>query len=457
MSRWLFGILITVTACGDDAASDAGTDGAESSDAGGPDGGGIPDGGGGPCGEITTWADGLAPSQELHVGPGQTYGSIGEAAQDAMPGSAIVVHEGTYPGGEYLSGLAGTATMPIWIGGAAGEARPIISGGAEALHLSSVRYLIIHDLEVTGTTQNGINCDDSGDYANMDATRWIIFRDLYIHDLGSGGNQDCLKLSGVNDYVVLDSELSNCGGGGSGSLIDHVGCHRGLIARNRFHDTSGNAVQCKGGSEDIEIRANDFERTGARSVNMGGSTGFEFFRPPLSMVMPNYEARDIRVVANVFVGGDAPIAFVGCVECLAASNTIIDPEVWVARILQETVTAGAYEFLPASDSRFVNNLVYFSAGTLSTHVNVGPDTDPGSFEFTTNLWYAHDDPGSSTPSLPVAETGALIGMDPGLSGTHEISAGSPAAGAGATLGEVRSDRAGRCYGDPPSIGAFEVP
>jgi len=34
-------------------------------------------------------------------------------------------------------------------------------------------------------------------------------------------------------------------------------------------------------------------------------------------------------------------------------------------------------------------------------------------------------------------------------------AGSPAAGAGTRLANVAGDASGRCYLDPPSIGAFE--
>jgi len=71
-----------------------------------------------------------------------------------------------------------------------------LQGGGEGLHLVKVRYLILHDLEVTGAANNGINCDDGGGVANPDATRFVIFRRLNIHDIGGSGNQDGLKLSG---------------------------------------------------------------------------------------------------------------------------------------------------------------------------------------------------------------------------------------------------------------------
>jgi hypothetical protein len=201
---------------------------------------------------------------------------------------------------------------------------------------------------------------------------------------------------------------------------------------------------------------------GERAVNMGGSTGLTFFRPPLSSSGDNFEAKNIRVLANVIVGSTAPIAFVGCVDCLAAHNTIVDPGNWILRILQETTSAGGYSFLAAQNGRFINNLIYFDGSALSTWVNVGANTDAASFTFQNNLWYAHDDPSQSAPqNLPAAETGAVIGMDPALvnpsTGDYSIPAGSPAAGAGTALPEAQGDIAGECYGSPPSIGAYEVP
>ena len=424
-----------------------------------------------PASAVTTFETGKQPAQEIHVAPdgeddtgdgrvGAPYRTIGRAVQDAAPGVAIRIHAGTYAERVNVSDLAGTAVAPIWIGGVSGETRPVITGGSEGMHLSRVRYLIVHDLEVRRTADNGINCDDGGDRDNPDATRHVIFRDLYIHDIGGTGNQDCLKLSGVDDYYVLDSDFARCGGNLAGSGIDHVGCHRGLLVGNTFREMSANAIQCKGGSEDIEIRANWIEDAGQRGVNLGGSTGFDFFRPPLSTTQPNAEARDIRVVANVFEGGVTPVAFVGCVDCIAAHNTLIDPETWLLRILQETTTSGDYVFLACRNNTVVNNLFYFDRSRLSTYVNIGPGTQPATFTFDSNLWYAHHDPAQSAPTLPVTETNGLVGQDPRLldpfDRDYHLQPDSPAIGAGRTLPDVRHDFDGVRYGAPPSIGAFEA-
>ncbi len=451
-------------------AAACGGGGAGAPDARGGDGGGAidaanpGDAGHGACDVAPTFADAVAPTRELHVAttgsaggdgtPGAPFATIAQAAAEATPGTSIVVHAGTYAGGLYVGDLAGTATAPIWIGGAAGEARPVIQGGVNGIQLSRVRYLALRDLEIAGATGNGVNLDDGGAYDDPEATHHVVLQHLFVHDIGGDGNQDCLKLSGVRDFFVLDNQLERCGGGGSGSGLDHVGCHHGLIARNTFTETSGNAIQAKGGSSDLEIRQNHLVQAGARGINLGGSTGFEFFRPPLSTTEPNAEARDIRVVSNVITGGDAAVAFVGCVDCLVAGNTIIDPLRWPVRILQETVTGGGYTFEPARDGRFIGNLVYFEAGVISTHVNVGPDTAADTFTFANNLWYAHDTPAQSTPTLPVTETGAVIGEDPG--DPQAECHGGPRDDAGQALPELVGDLRGACRGSPPDIGALET-
>jgi len=421
------------------------------------------------CDPIRTFADGKQPLREVFVSPtgsdsagdgaqGNPYRTIGRALQGARPGDAVRLLPGTHAPGVFISNLSGTSNAPIWLGGVPGLERPRIEGGSTALHLSMARYVVVENIEVSGAAANGINCDDGGDYANTNATHHILFRNLFIHDIGTGGNQDALKLSGVYDYTVLDCEFARMSAGGSG--IDHVGCHRGLIARCVFTDAGSNAIQCKGGSADIEIRWNRIINGGMRAVNLGGSTGFEFFRPPLSVAAPNVEARNIRVIANLFQGSDTPVAFVGAVDSLVANNTIVRPKRWLLRVLQETTSSDGYTFLPCGQNEFVNNLVCFDRSQISTYVNIGPNTDAASFRFANNLWYAFDRQELSRPALPAPETNGVYGLDPLFkapgAGDFSLLTNSPAAGKGRRLPRVWADLAERCYANPPTIGAFEA-
>lgn len=421
------------------------------------------------CDPIRTFADGKPPLREIFISPtgnnstgngsqGNPYQTISRALQGVQPGDAIRLQPGTYPAGTSIGNLAGTSNAPIWLGGVPDQARPVISGGATAMQLSRVRFVILENLEVAGATANGINCDDGGEYTNSNATRHVIFRNLYIHDIGTGGNNDGLKLSGVNDYFVLDCEFARMSAGGSG--IDHVGCHGGIIARNKFTDAGSNAIQCKGGSEDIDIRWNSFTNAGTRAINLGGSTGFQFFRPPLVTNAPNSEAKNIRVIANLFHGSDTPVAFVGAVNSLVANNTFIQPTRWLMRILQETVSSGGYTFLPCGQNQFINNLVYFDRSQISTYVNIGANTDAASFEFANNLWYAFNQPSQSQPTLPAPETNGVYALNPlfhnAATGDYSVATNSPAAGKGRKLPNVRADLQERCYAALPTIGAYEA-
>ena len=113
------------------------------------------------------------------------------------------------------------------------------------------------------------------------------------------------------------------------------------------HNLGSNFIQAKGGSENVTIHANGFETINSRAINMGGSTGAEFFRPPL-IEMPTgaaYEAKHIRVTSNIFVDVKSGPAYTGCEECLVANNLIYKPTTWAFRILQETDTLEGYDFI----------------------------------------------------------------------------------------------------------------
>jgi hypothetical protein len=353
--------------------------------------------------------------------------------------------------------------------GAPDEARPVIQGGNEALHLIRPRYVVLEHLEIAGARDNGINLDDGGDVANPEAARFVLVRDLDIHDTGThpAGVADCLKLAGLNDFMVLHSSFSRCGSGPeSGAVgVGGVGVHRGTVSFNRFLSNGYGGSQFKGGSDDIEVTSNLFHDTGSRAVNLGGSTGAAFFRPPLSPSARNYEAARIRVSANIFEGSEAAASFTGCLDCAFTHNTVVNPSKWVIRILQETVTSASYVFAATANGLIADNIFFFKRSDLNAgeDINVGINSDTRSFLLTHNLWFAHDEPAQSNPRITRFEgthARSWMATSPGFTnpdaGDFHLSADSVPSGAGDVAYTPVRDFAGRCYASPPSLGALEV-
>ncbi len=327
------------------------------------------------------------------------------ALRQAQPGSRIEIAPGRYQPGVMVSDLRGTAEQPILIEGADPERPPLFEGGSQAWHLSNCSYLTLRNISVRGQSGNGLNVDDGGTFDTP--ARNIVLERIRVADVGPRGNHDGIKLSGVVDFVVRDCHLEGWGG----QAVDMVGCHRGLIEGCTFVGKEGFSAsagpQAKGGSSQIAIRRCTFHNAGGRAVQVGGSTGLQFFRPLGAL----YEAKDILVEGCVFIGSDAAVAFVGVDGAVFRYNTIYRPQRWILRILQETTEPG---FAPCRNVRFEHNLVVFRQSEVHSHVNIGPNTEPQSFRFAGNLWYCEDRPEASRPALPTREQGGVYGVDPGL-------------------------------------------
>lgn len=386
-------------------------------------------------------------SEVLHVGSGYPYASISAAANDAGPGDTVLVHDGTYGGGQFISDLQGTPDAPI-VFTAESSGGAIFSGGTEAWHLTDVAWIRIEGFRFVGQTGNGVNIDDGGTYETPSHN--VVIEDCFFHDMAASGNNDLLKLSGLDSFLISNCSFSNGSAGGSG--VDMVGCHHGLFTGNRFTAMGSNAIQAKGGTRFVRIERNTFIDAGQRAINLGGSTGLEFFRP----IDATFEAADLEVYSNVFVGSLAPIAYVGSTRVKVINNTIWKPERWAIRILQETVDPD--RFVPCGENAFCNNIVVID-GRVSTQVNIGPNTAPETFIFTNNLWYHSENPSWAGPTLPVDEQWGIVGSDPLLadpaSENFRIPSTCPAVGKGYTLDEPRVDFYGQLFNAPPSIGAAE--
>lgn len=388
-------------------------------------------------------ACGLTPSPAadapLKVVRVSTTDELRSAVGSAQPGTLIELAPGDYTGDAYFKNLRGQAGKPIVIAGSDPKKLPRFSGGGNGLHFSNPSFVEVHHIEISGAKANGVSMDDGGQYSP--APRGIVLRGLRISSIGPRGNNDGIKLSGISGFRVEDCVIADWGVG-SGSGIDMVGCHDGVVTGCTFRHspnvqaTGGNGVQAKGGSSGIMIRRNRFEHAGTRAVNIGGSTGAAYFRPPLDQWpegVPRAEARNITVEGNTFIGSLSPLAFVGVDGATVRFNTIFRPGRWAIRILQENRDGS---FVPSRNGVVSDNLFAFYSGEwASGGVNIGGGTSPASFRFARNHWFCVDQPGRSDAALPSPEESGTKGTDPQFMDIEKLDLrlkpGSPVKGKGA--------------------------
>lgn len=347
------------------------------------------------------------PETKIVVGDTQSFR---QAVMNAKPGTTILLKPGEYKGGLYFVGVRGEPDKPIIIAAEDENNPPVITGGGNCMQFVDPTHLEIRCLVLKGATFNGLNIDDGGTFDTP--AHHITLRRLKVCDIGPKGNCDGIKLSGVTDFTIEECTIERWGDGGQG--IDMVGCHDGLILKCtlRYEDNKGSGIQAKGGSSNITVRQCRFEHAGMRAMQAGGSTGLEFFRPPLKPGGIHAEARDITIEGCTFIGSIGAIAFVGVDGAIARFNTIYRPKRWAIRILQETTAQG---FVPCRNVTFTDNLVVFRSDEwFEGGVNIGPNTAPQTFSFARNWWYCIDKPQMSKPNLPTPEKDGVIGIDPML-------------------------------------------
>lgn len=312
--------------------------------------------------------------------------------------TTLRIGPGEYPGGHSVKDVSN-----LTVEAADADNPPHFLGGSLGWHFSGCSGLTLRSLRVSGQRGNGINLDDGG--RTDRPTKNVTLEQLDIRDIGPKGNSDAMKCSGLDDLTVRGCTIKGWGGQG----IDLVGCHRVVISECKFTGKPGysqaSGVQCKGGSEDVTIENCRFVDAGQRPINAGGSTGLAYFRPQGA----KYEARRIVIRNNEISGSLCACAFTGVDGAEFTGNTILFPEKWVFRILQETTEEG---FVPCRNVRIEDNAIVFRRSHVSVEINVGPKTEPETFRFAKNRWFAEDRPDRSRPQLPTKEIDGTYSRDP---------------------------------------------
>lgn len=325
--------------------------------------------------------------------------SLRSALRDLKPGTTLRIAHGEYPGGHTVSGVE-----RLTIEALDPKNPPAIKGGPTGFHFSRCNDLALRHLRISGQSVNGINLDDGGDLARP--VKGVILERIEISDVGPRGNCDAIKCSGLDGATIRDCTLTGWGGQG----IDLVGCHRSLITGCRITGKEGFSasagIQLKGGSSDIVVERCFLVNAGERAINIGGSTGLSYFRPQGA----KQEAARIVVRNNTIEGSLCAAAFVGVDGAEFVSNTVKYPGKWIFRILQESQHP---DFVPCRDVLIKGNWITFRRDRVQTDVNIGGGTEPETFRFENNQWFAEDRPQASKPRLPVDEKGGIYGQIPG--------------------------------------------
>ena len=324
---------------------------------------------------------------------------LADALRNIQPHTTLKIGGGEYRGGWSVQGVDHLTITN------SGKTSPRFIGGNTAWHFSKCDHLSISSMVCSGQKLNGINIDDGGDYAN--STKNVSVSGIRIYDTGPKGNTDALKCSGIDNLKIIQCDFEGWGG----QAIDFVGCHKSTISDCTFTGKDGysqaSGIQLKGGSKDITVENCTFKNAGTRPINVGGSTGLAYFRPPGS----KFEARRITIRNNTIEGSLCAVAFTGVDGAEFSRNLIINPEKWIMRILQETNEPG---FPPCRKVNFHHNVIVYKKSQVRIAANVGANTAPETFTFNNNLWFASDRPKESKPVLPTKETDGFYLFDPRL-------------------------------------------
>jgi hypothetical protein len=329
---------------------------------------------------FTLAAGAMAPAAEVTVG---TVDQLRNALYAASPGDRIYVEPGNYNSRLWVSGISGTPGNLIEVVAQDPTNRPVFEyPGDSCFTIANSSYVLVDGI----ITQGSGTPTSAGNNFEFPVSHHMIARNVLSRDCSNSGNADGTKFASTNNMLMYNCRVETWGAGGSAA--DIMNNHNSLFMRNSFSwpgdPYNANGFQPKGdGAYELGFYRNTFIDGGARCQQFGGSSGAS-----------TSEGHDMVAMGNVFDQGDAAVAYVSCTDCEFSYNTVVNPENWVMRILNENGGVPQPSF-----NTFKRNIVEY--GPISVQ-NVGANTQPETFTYRENFWYKWSNPGGSVPSLPGA-------------------------------------------------------
>jgi hypothetical protein len=420
-------------------------------------------------------------------GAGAPWATPGPASRRLAPGDTLIIRGGRYQLNEYpdhiLTPPSGDAGAWITIRGESGN-RPVLAGAenlAMAVNLSGRQYVRLENLEIT--SDNSALFRDGVVVAGEPAAH-LVFKDLYIHHLDEFG----LNLQDVDDLVVEDSRIEYCGFGAAGGPDGDEGGWRNVLFRRTHLSYSGHYYQGSNGderpydrpdglgSEESEgpLLIEDCVAAHNRGDGLDSKTRNTTIRR--SMVANNscdgvkLWGGDSRVESTLIYGrgdGDpqitpwAAIVISGregdrfelinlSVDDQLGGNYLMHvnydlPEIGITVLMRNNIFravggSSALWLAPAASLEADHNLFFL----------------PGSSEVIEHgdVFYNEANLGDLGPGNIYGEP-LFLRPAWGEEGDYRLQQSSPALGAGVSQGAPATDLAGRAYGHPPSLGAYE--
>lgn len=389
----------------------------------------------------------LTPARPLHIGTGQPYANIQDAAAASQPGDTIYVHAGTYAAYQYAANWHGAPNQWIVITRYKQDTIAIRGGW----QFSSSSYLRFEHLTFRANAQfpgrlfhidNGGSCATQSHHIDIDSCGFFDAADP---------QNSAFKFGGVDTFTVRRCHFQNGAAGAFDFNADHVG----VISDNLIENfVTGGHI--KGGASFITMERNTFLNASVSTwvaFELGGDTGTQFYCQGSTT-----EVTNLNFYSNVVIGGYRGLALSSAVNCNVVNNTFYSCGQATMRFL---ITSSTY---PLEKGNIVaNNLFVF--GSASAYMNGG--TQPAdAASFANNIYYSIASPTFNGPYWD-AELDSMKDRNPiNLGSTtpmfidsaaHDfhLADASPAIAAGATVTEPALDYYGNVFHAKRCIGAVE--
>lgn len=391
---------------------------------------------------------------QIHIGPSQTYPNIQNACPFIQPGDTVYVHAGTYASYQYYANLQGTPNAWITIRRFANDVH-VIKGGWQ---FSNLRYVKFENLffQADATLNSTLmNIDNNGSCTTQ--SKHIVIDSCQFWDVSSSNS---LKFGGVDSAEVTNCIFKNNPGTGAGLALNV--CHYIWAHNNYFEDIAGKAIQTKLGTRFVTIERNFIKNCGTidASLKIGEAGGLNFHCPG-----DNWLARDIKVHANVIIGGRASFSVGQASDCEFVNNTFVNPINFVTRILADDTAFACSLIVVKNNIFYLTQTVYFNGSTTPITDNIQYNThlyQNNIFYHTTNpSWLGPDPFAGPYDAEEVAGTqfvNNIIANPLFVNVTTDdvhLTSLSPGISAGMSVSAPPVDYYGVNYFSPRSIGASE--